>query len=137
DEITRREAALDKARASASSSKMETVYHSLRLRTRLALSFGRTAVAKQMASPQTKSYSIQAMEAGIDSMRDAARELEALEKLGAPLACEISSKELWEFHQRLLDIWDNAKKRDDLTLIRDIDLRKLGEELLKRPIAAK
>ncbi|MDO8682692.1 MAG: hypothetical protein Q7N50_04345, partial [Armatimonadota bacterium] len=47
DEITRREAALDKARASASSSKMETVYHSLRLRTRLALSFGRTAVAKQ------------------------------------------------------------------------------------------
>lgn len=133
DEATKREALLQTAAEKSQSPQAEFAYHALRARTRLALSFSKVAVARRMASPQTKSYAIQAMESGIDSMRDAALELESLEKMVTPKPTEITSAELWEFHRRLLDVWDSAKRRDDLSLIKNVDLQAIAKESLKKP----
>ncbi|MDO8588082.1 MAG: hypothetical protein Q7T82_13735 [Armatimonadota bacterium] len=130
DEATRREALLDKLWQESPASS-EVVYHALRMRLRLALALAKVAVARRMASPKTKSYCIQAMESGIDCMRDAARELEALEKQVQPGPNEVSSAQLWEFHRKLLGIWDTAKKRDDTSVIRAIDLEALAGEILR------
>jgi hypothetical protein len=131
DEATRREAILQAEKEKIGGDEPGPAYHSLRARLRLLQSFAKVSVARRMADPESKSYSIQAMESGIDCMRDAARELETLEKTVTPKPDEVNSAELWEFHRRLLDIWDNAKKRDDLSLIRDTDLRGLAKEILK------
>jgi hypothetical protein len=136
DEATKREAALRTAGEKSDSPESELVYHALRSRLRLSLSLSKVAVARRMASPATKSYGIQAMESGIDSMRDAASELEMLEKTVHPRPGEVSSTELWEFHRRLLEIWDTAKRRDDLSLIKNVDLQGLAKEVIK-PVASR
>ena len=131
DEATRREATLQLAREKSSGDESELAYHSLRARLRLLQSFAKVSVARRMADPGTKSYSIQAMESGIDCMRDAARELETLEKTVSPKRGEVTSAQLWEFHTRLLDTWDAAKRTDDLSLIRNVDLRAMTRDILK------
>ena len=133
DEVTRREALLQKARDEAGRAEREStelVCHALKSRLRLALAFGRASVAKRMALPENKSYSMQAMEAAIDATRDAAQELETLEKSVPPGLGEVTSLQLWTLHRRLLDIWETSKKRDDLGLIKRLDLPKLVREFL-------
>lgn len=130
DEVTRREAALQVARDKNPGDKTESAYHGLKFRLRLALAFGRIGVAKRMASPATKSYAVQAMESGIDAMRDAAKELEIVEKKTPPKANEVKSAQLWDFHRRLLAIWDRAKTSDDTGLIARVDIKELAKECL-------
>jgi len=111
--------------------KTELAYHSLKARLRLALAFGKAAVAGRMASPETASYSSQAMESAIDSMRNAARELEQVEKRIRPRAGQVTSRQLWDFHRSLLDVWEKSKNQDNVGLIRDLDLRTEGERILE------
>jgi len=111
--------------------QVELVYHSLKARLRLALAFGKATAAQRMAAPETASYSSQAMESAIDSMRDAARELEFVEKPVSPRAGRVTSAQLWEFHCRLLHVWEQSKKQDDIGLIGDLDLGESWETILK------
>ena len=139
DEAVRREALLEKAwtaaskrdKADAFRGKAEAAYHSLKVRLRLALAFGRAAVARRMAAPETASYSSQAIESAIDSTRDAARHLEFVEKQAKPRAGQVTSAQLWDLYGKLLDVWEKSKKQDNIGLIRSLDMQELVEKCIQ------
>lgn len=119
------------SRAPASVKIFDAAYYELKSRIRLAIGLSRAEIAREMTDPDQSSYCFQAMESGIDALRDAAADA-AKGPEGAKRAEAIHT-----FRSGLFSTWESAERQKDTGIIGAVDLIKLWKSSFNCKQAAK
>jgi len=140
DDVSRREKHLDEAWKKmqpdmTNQPNFKATYNFLKYRMRVAEGLAKVAVAQKMASPEMRSYSIQAMEAGIDCLQAAARSRDELERVKkkSDLAevRDLDAAAIRGIRKSLLDIWHTAQTTGSLDPILKLDLNEIVRANIK------
>lgn len=102
--------------APESAMRFDDSYYLLRSRIKLAAGLARSAIARQMTGPETSSYCFQAMESGIDTLRDAADDAQKVPGGAKRAECVRKLRSI------LFDAWERAQRSKDTNPISEIDL---------------